>query len=94
MSAARTNQFSEFAATGTATTDHCEGPQLAPLLSNRHIQMIAIGGAIGTGPFRGSGKTISGWASRPVRLHDNRLHRDLRHAALALAWFVNGQTPL
>ena len=28
-------------------------------LSNRHIQLIAISGAIGTGLFMGSGKTIS-----------------------------------
>ncbi|WP_424937679.1 MULTISPECIES: D-serine/D-alanine/glycine transporter [Bacteria] len=28
-------------------------------LSNRHIQLLAIGGAIGTGLFMGSGKTIS-----------------------------------
>ncbi len=28
-------------------------------LSNRHIQLIAIGGAIGTGLFMGSGKTLS-----------------------------------
>ncbi|GEB98678.1 hypothetical protein CFL01nite_21730 [Corynebacterium flavescens] len=27
-------------------------------LSNRHLQLIAIGGAIGTGLFMGSGKTI------------------------------------
>ena len=36
-----------------------EEPHLARALSNRHIQMIAIGGAIGTGLFMGSGKTIS-----------------------------------
>lgn len=28
-------------------------------LSNRHLQLIAIGGAIGTGLFMGSGKTIA-----------------------------------
>lgn len=34
-------------------------PRLARQLSNRHIQLIAIGGAIGTGLFMGSGKTVS-----------------------------------
>ncbi|WP_440103728.1 D-serine/D-alanine/glycine transporter [Glutamicibacter mishrai] len=34
-------------------------PTLERGLSNRHIQLIAIGGAIGTGLFMGSGKTIS-----------------------------------
>lgn len=33
--------------------------QLKRGLQNRHIQLIAIGGAIGTGLFMGSGKTIS-----------------------------------
>lgn len=36
-----------------------EEPHLARNLSNRHLQLIAIGGAIGTGLFMGSGKTIS-----------------------------------
>jgi len=34
-------------------------PKLERGLSNRHIQLIAIGGAIGTGLFMGSGKTIA-----------------------------------
>ena len=34
-------------------------PRLQRHLSNRHLQLIAIGGAIGTGLFMGSGKTIS-----------------------------------
>ena len=33
--------------------------QLQRKLSNRHLQLIAIGGAIGTGLFMGSGKTIA-----------------------------------
>ncbi|MGP9529348.1 amino acid permease [Glutamicibacter sp. AOP5-A2-18] len=42
------------------TTDPAEtGPELKRALSNRHIQLLAIGGAIGTGLFMGSGKTIS-----------------------------------
>ena len=43
---------------------HQEDEQSSPhelqrKLSNRHLQLIAIGGAIGTGLFMGSGKTIS-----------------------------------
>nr|WP_080793073.1 D-serine/D-alanine/glycine transporter [Corynebacterium pacaense] len=36
-----------------------ESSDLKRGLSNRHLQLIAIGGAIGTGLFMGSGKTIS-----------------------------------
>ena len=44
--------------TGNASVDN-DGEHLQRSLSNRHIQLIAIGGAIGTGLFMGSGKTIS-----------------------------------
>lgn len=39
--------------------DSQHGGELQKSLSNRHLQLIAIGGAIGTGLFMGSGKTIS-----------------------------------
>ncbi|MDQ4489216.1 amino acid permease [Sinomonas sp. ASV486] len=42
-----------------SVSSHVEEPHLARGLSNRHIQLLAIGGAIGTGLFMGSGKTIS-----------------------------------
>ena len=43
-----------------STSTHREdAPHLARNLTNRHLQLIAIGGAIGTGLFMGSGKTIS-----------------------------------
>jgi D-serine/D-alanine/glycine transporter len=41
----------------TASEQHPD--HLRRSLSNRHLQLIAIGGAIGTGLFMGSGKTIS-----------------------------------
>ena len=41
----------------TASLEHPD--HLRRSLSNRHLQLIAIGGAIGTGLFMGSGKTIS-----------------------------------
>ncbi|MEO8747253.1 MAG: D-serine/D-alanine/glycine transporter [Rhodanobacter sp.] len=41
------------------TTPEQQPDHLRRSLSNRHLQLIAIGGAIGTGLFMGSGKTIS-----------------------------------
>ena len=41
------------------SVNETEDESLQRGLSNRHIQLIAIGGAIGTGLFMGSGKTIS-----------------------------------
>lgn len=48
------SQPSAASAPDTGEHDH-----LARNLTNRHLQLIAIGGAIGTGLFMGSGKTIS-----------------------------------
>jgi len=59
MSATQITEVSGPAGTETATAGHGQEPHLARSLSNRHIQMIAIGGAIGTGLFMGSGRTIS-----------------------------------
>ena len=39
--------------------DSGDAPELSRGLENRHLQLIAIGGAIGTGLFLGSGRTIS-----------------------------------
>lgn len=44
---------------GSTMSTTSSEPHLQRGLSNRHIQLIAIGGAIGTGLFMGSGKTIS-----------------------------------
>ncbi|QIO08347.1 amino acid permease [Acinetobacter lanii] len=44
---------------GQITNSPTEDGDLQRSLSNRHLQLIAIGGAIGTGLFMGSGKTIS-----------------------------------
>ncbi len=41
----------------TKITRNADGTMRA--LSNRHVQMIAIGGTIGTGLFLGSGITLS-----------------------------------
>ncbi|WP_367645776.1 amino acid permease [Paenarthrobacter ureafaciens] len=42
-----------------STASGSSEPHLSRSMSSRHIQFLAIGGAIGTGLFMGSGKTIS-----------------------------------
>lgn len=54
MAGARAERAAEGAADDPTT-----GRRLERTLRNRHIQMIALGGAIGTGLFMGSGKTIA-----------------------------------
>ncbi|MDO5068169.1 MAG: amino acid permease [Propionibacteriaceae bacterium] len=46
-------------AKGAATEPAQEEQQLQRGLSNRHLQLMALGGAIGTGMFMGSSKTIN-----------------------------------
>ena len=51
--------------TRTGAPGQSKDEHLARALGNRHIQLLAIGGAIGTGLFMGAGKTIS--LAGPVR---------------------------
>ncbi|HSP53140.1 MAG TPA: D-serine/D-alanine/glycine transporter, partial [Cryobacterium sp.] len=55
----RTTAISGTTRTGAAAREAHADPSLARSLSRRHIQMLAIGGTIGTGLFMGAGKTIS-----------------------------------
>ena len=55
----RTTSISVQPSTERAEPGQSREPHLARGLGNRHIQLLAIGGAIGTGLFMGSGKTIS-----------------------------------
>lgn len=55
----RTTSASGAISTVSAAQNRSDEPHLARSLSRRHIQMLAIGGTIGTGLFMGAGKTIS-----------------------------------
>ena len=55
----RVNTKDELKMSNGNYTSSNENGELARSLSNRHLQLIAIGGAIGTGLFMGSGSTIS-----------------------------------
>ena len=62
-------------ASADVNTSHgSERTDLKRALSGRHMQMIAIGGAIGTGLFVASGATVSttGWCA--CGLHGYRPH--------------------
>ncbi|HAV4542878.1 TPA: amino acid transporter, partial [Acinetobacter baumannii] len=59
MSKNNGKQFLEGDLLGSQHMTEQEEEKLQRSLTNRHIQMIAIGGAIGTGLFMGSGKTLS-----------------------------------
>ncbi|HEY8718428.1 amino acid permease [Pengzhenrongella sp.] len=61
MSARQTGDSAASAAETTIArpSRHDGEPRLARAMGNRHIQLLAIGGAIGTGLFMGSGKIIS-----------------------------------
>ena len=55
----RSNEALEGDLLGGHHYESVEEEKLERSLTNRHIQMIAIGGAIGTGLFMGSGKTLA-----------------------------------
>ncbi|MGQ9373696.1 amino acid permease [Acinetobacter tandoii] len=59
MSKNKGKQFLEGDLLGSQHMTEQDEEKLQRSLTNRHIQMIAIGGAIGTGLFMGSGKTLS-----------------------------------
>ncbi|XPE59846.1 hypothetical protein ACNKHQ_00695 [Shigella flexneri] len=60
-------------------------------LKNRHIQLIALGGAIGTGLFLGVADTIKRWrALRCCWAMPSAAHRLPHHAPAGRGWVVEG----
>ncbi len=66
-----------------------EQQELQRGLKNRHVQLISIGGAIGTGLFLGSGKSIQlAGQSILLCLSDHRMHLFFHYACIRRTFII------